>query len=201
MGSMSWNKEAEYYREFVPDCLDYLATRGLSAADARRFGLGYCGTPLPGHEQYKGRLVIPYVTGDRKVRDLRFRALDDSQPKYLSMPNATPKLFNAMSLKDGAYRVVVCEGEIDVITIAKVTGMACVGVPGAQTWDKNPHWATLLDGPEVLIMTDADDAGNELAKAIGKSVSRSKRISLPVGMDVNDVYMQHGSDELKDMLA
>ena len=117
------------------------------------------------------------------------------------MPNATPKLFNASSLKDGAYVVVVCEGEMDVMTVVKATGMAAVGVPGAQTWDKNPHWATLLNGPDVLIMTDADDAGNQLAKSIGKSVGRSRRISLPAGMDVNDVLMQHGSDELKDMLA
>ena len=196
-----WNEEAEYYREFIPDAFDYLETRGLGPDDARRFGLGYVGAPLPGHEQYKGRLVIPYVTADRIVRDLRFRAMDDSQPKYLSMPNATPKLFNASSLRDGAFSIVVCEGEIDVMTVVKATGMACVGVPGAQTWDRHPHWATLLDGPEVLIMTDADDAGNDLAKSIGKSVVRSRRISLPVGMDVNDVLLQHGSEEIRDMLA
>ena len=196
-----WNREAEFYREWIPDALEYLESRGLSAQDARRFGLGYVGDPLPGHEQYKGRLVIPYVPADRVVRDLRFRAVDDSQPKYLSMPNASPKLSNASSLQEGAFSVVVCEGEIDVMTVVKCTGMACVGVPGAQTWDRNPHWATLLDGPEVLIMTDSDDAGNDLAKTIGKSVVRSRRVSLPAGMDVNDVMMQHGSEEVRDMLA
>jgi len=197
-----WNTEADYYREFIPDAIWYLQSRGFSSQDARRFGLGYCGDPLPGHDQYKGRLVIPYVTADEKVRDLRFRAVDNSEPKYLSMPNASPRLFNAQSLKDGATTVVVCEGELDVITVSTVTGLACVGVPGAAMWNNNKHWHKLLDGiPEVLIATDNDEAGNELAKQIDKTLSRTRRVVLPAGMDLNDVLVQHGSEEVKDLFA
>ncbi|MFD0384475.1 hypothetical protein ACFQ2B_26225 [Streptomyces stramineus] len=38
----------------------YLHHRGLGEA-AGRFKIGYVSDPIPGHDQYRGRLVIPYL--------------------------------------------------------------------------------------------------------------------------------------------
>ena len=53
---------------------DYLANRSLSVEEASIFHLGVVDEPLPGHEPYKGRLAIPYITPSGVV-DIRFRGI------------------------------------------------------------------------------------------------------------------------------
>jgi len=197
-----YNVAADYYREFLPDVADFISDRGLTPADAAYARIGYVGDPMPGHEQYKGRLVIPYITGDDTVRDLRFRALNDIGPKYLSLPNTKPRLYNSRCLVDGPETVVVCEGELDALIVRSTCGMAAVGIPGANHFTGNPHWATLLNGvPKVIIATDGDDAGRKLGREIAKAVRTSRTVPMPDGMDVNDYLLQRGSEELIDLLG
>jgi len=197
-----WNAAVDCYREFVPDALDYLSTRGLGPQDAQYARLGLVGDPMPGHEMYKGRLSIPYITANGQVKDVRFRAMDDAEPKYLSLPNSTTRLYNARSLAEGPDTVVVCEGEFDTLVARKALGVAAVGIPGVSHWDANEHWVTLLSGiRDIYILADADEAGRNLAKSICRSISHAQVINFPDGMDVTDFYMQHGSEEMMQLVG
>ncbi len=197
-----FNAAADCYREFLPDALDYLASRGLGVKDAQYARLGLVGDPMPGHEMYKGRLAIPYITANGQVKDVRFRSMDGMEPKYLSLPNSTTRLYDVRSLAQGPDQVVVCEGEFDTLVARKALGVAAVGIPGASHWDANEHWHTLLSGVgEVYVVTDADEAGRNLAKAIARTVSHAQIVNLPDGMDVTDFYMQHGSEELMHVVG
>ena len=63
----------------------YLESRGIPLEVARLAQLGVVAEPDTGHEQYTGRLSIPYITKTGVV-DLRFRSLNPAvEPKYMGM--------------------------------------------------------------------------------------------------------------------
>jgi DNA primase len=82
------------YQQHVNLAEEYLAKRGLSLQDVERFKLGVVAEPIVGHEIYKGRLSIPYIT-EAGVVDIRFRSINGEEPKYLGIPGATTHLYSA----------------------------------------------------------------------------------------------------------
>jgi hypothetical protein len=55
---------------------DYLTRRMLGHPVAEKYRLGIVDEPLPGDEQHRGRLVIPYLTL-AGVRAVKYRCIDD----------------------------------------------------------------------------------------------------------------------------
>jgi DNA primase len=106
---------ATEYAQHIHLAADYLATRGLSVDEARMFHLGVVANPLPGHEGYVGKLVIPYTTPSGVV-DLRFRSIHGEDPKYIGLPGAKTTMFNAQAVLTADGYICVTEGEIDCIT-------------------------------------------------------------------------------------
>ena len=100
------------YQEQIEMAGPYLAARGITKEAALTHRLGYVAEPLVGHEQYVGRLAIPFLT-PTSVVDIRFRALSaDDGPKYLSRAGAEDHLYNV-----GAFQV-----DSDVIAICDLQG-------------------------------------------------------------------------------
>ncbi len=65
---------------------------------ARLARLGVVAEPEVGHEQYQGRLAIPYVTKSGVV-DLRFRSLNPAvEPKYMGLTGADTKMYNVLDI-------------------------------------------------------------------------------------------------------
>ena len=182
---------------------EFLGGRGLPADSISPWRIGYVSTPLPGHEQYKGMLAIPYLrrsaTGAWSVITMRFRRIHPGAgTKYLSLPGHSPDLFNTLPLATGTDRVVLCEGELDTIT-ANLCGLPAVGVPGARSWD--PEWAHTLDGvSDVWIFADGDPAGKELSKRIVADVPHAKIINFPPKKDVNDIFCEHGAEGIHNLM-
>jgi DNA primase len=121
------------YSQHIHQAADYLATRGLSVDEARKFHLGVVDNPLPGHESYKGKLVIPYLSPSGVV-DLRFRSIHGEDPKYIGLPGAKTTMFNAQAVLTADKYICVTEGEIDAITVSVKTVHQAVGIPGANNW-------------------------------------------------------------------
>ena len=144
-----------------------------------------------------GRLAIPYLTESGCV-DLRFRMMSgDSGPKYLGRPNATTRMFNVNALLIDSPVVAVCEGELDTIVMHALVGIPAVGVPGANNW--KAHYRLLLEDVEqVVVMCDGDQAGRDFGKKVTGELDNAVAIHLPDGLDVNEAYMQHGSDWLEE---
>lgn len=177
--------------------LQYLLDRGINAETARTFHLGFVNQPLDGvgHDEYVGKLVIPYLTPSGPI-DLRFRTLDGNGPKYLSRPGSTNHLYNVLSLKKESDVLAVCEGELDTIVTDALVGIAAVGVPGAQNW--KPHFARLMqDYERVLILADGDDAGREFGRRLARELDNAVVVAMPEGMDVNDVFLQDGAESIR----
>lgn len=190
------DKATSHYAAQVGAAAEYLQARGIDQATAATHRLGCVIDPLPGDEDYVGRLAIPYLTMNGTC-DLRFRALQDGQtPKYLGRPNATTRLFNVGALLTSSPVVAVCEGEIDTIVMDSLVGIPAVGVPGANNW--KPHYRLLLEDAErVVVFCDGDTAGRDFGKKVAGELDNVTLVHLPEGMDVNECYQQQGAAWLR----
>lgn len=175
---------------------DYLRGRGISSEAASMFRLGYVSDPMIGHEQYMGRLAIPYLTPTGTV-DIRFRALrEDDSPKYLSRPGAEGHLFGVLALQQDTDTMTICEGELDTIVATAECGIPAVGVPGSNGWK---HWygRAFSDYRRVIVLCDGDQAGRDLGKRVAQQIDTAVVIAMPDGMDVTDVYLAEGVDGVR----
>jgi len=129
---------------------------------------------------------------------MRFRKLDGSKPKYLSVPNSGTRLYNTVALTKYSKDISITEGEIDAIT-ADLAGVPAVGVPGAQVW--KPYFRELFMGyRHVNILSDGDEAGMDFAKQVAKSLPNARIIPMPDGEDVNSLVLKQGAAALLERI-
>jgi len=180
------------YAAAIEKAEPYLLSRQLSVDEARVFHLGVVEDPLPGHEPYKGRLAIPYITPSGVV-DIRFRALGNDDPKYMGLVGAKTTMFNTQACFVADKYICVTEGEFDCIMMSSKTTHPTVGIPGANNW--KPHYAKILDDFDiVIVLADGDAAGLEFGKKISRELGNVNIISMPEGEDVNSMMIKQGSN-------
>lgn len=180
---------------------EFLSRRGL-ADSTSSFRFGYVEEPLPGHERHQGKLAIPYLRWHPRhgwsCVSMRFRALDnETKPKYASLAGDKPRLYNTPELNTNSEVIAICEGELDAVTVS-LTGMPCVGVPGAASWQ--PFWAELFRGYKTVnVLADGDAPGEKLARTIAKQLPNARVIHLPEGEDANSIFNKEGEEALRSM--
>lgn len=177
---------------------DYLSSRGITMSTAVKFQLGWTGE----HENRSiaNRLAIPYLAGPAGPWHIKYRSMDDQGPKYIYEEGVSLHLFNTQTLLHSSS-VVICEGELDAITIEQV-GVPAVGYPGAQAWKANDHWPAVFDSCErVVVVADGDPVGREAADGVAASLRKElpdlqvTRVVLPDGQDSNSLIQQQGAVE------
>lgn len=185
-------KATEKYKASIYLAEDYLKSRGIPLEVARLASLGVVEEPEVGHEQYIGRLAIPYITKTGVV-DLRFRSLNPAvEPKYMGLTGAETKMYNVLDIEKANDFIGVCEGELDTITMSSCVGIPCIGVPGANSWKK--HYTRLLaDFERVFVFADGDQPGTEFARSLARELPVTI-VQLPEGHDVNSMYVQDGAE-------
>ena len=190
-------KAAERYAGSISLAEDYLRSRVIPLEVARVARLGVVEHPEVGHELFRGRLSIPYITKSGVV-DLRFRSLNPAvEPKYMGMTGAETKMYNVLDVDRAGDSICVCEGELDTLTISSMVGWACVGVPGANSWKK--HYTRLLaDFERVFVFADGDQAGTDFARSLARELPVTI-IQMPDGEDVNSAFVKHGANYIKVM--
>lgn len=186
------------YQQDLEVVAPYLKERGFTHEAATTFRLGYVNGDHAGDTDYAGRLAIPYLT-PAGVVDIRYRSLTPDGPKYLSRPGAKTKLFNVKDLLIESPTLYVTEGEMDCITASAMCGLPTVGVPGANNWAN--HFKLLMaDYNRVVVLCDGDEAGRQFGKTVCKEVDTAVAVSMPPGMDVNDVYVSGGREAVIEMV-
>lgn len=184
---------------------EYLAKR-LPLALVESFRLGYVADPLPGHEQYRGMLAIPYLRWSKEhgwaVVSLRFRCITDhdhrGHGKYMTQPGDRPRLFNTLDLMRNSPIVAITEGEIDAVT-AHICGIPAVGVPGSTSW--KPYFRELFQGyREVIVLADGDEAGHQFANTVCGELPNARSVPCPPGMDVNSYVLANGKQALLERI-
>ena len=177
---------------------EYLLSRQLSVEEANIFHLGVVDDPLPGHDAYKGRLAIPYITPSG-VGDIRFRAMHNEDPKYMGLVGAKTTMCNTQACFVADKYICVTEGEFDCIMMSVKTMHPTIGIPGANNW--KPHYAKILDDFDtVIVLADGDAAGLEFGKKISRELGNVNIISMPEGEDVNSMMIKTGSDWIDERI-
>jgi DNA primase len=186
------------YAQHIHLAAEYLATRGLSVDEAKIFHLGVVANPSPGHEGYKGKLAIPYITPSGVV-DIRFRSINGEEPKYIGLPGAKTTMFNAQAVLTADGYICVTEGEIDAITTVVKTNHPAVGIPGANNW--KPYYSKILDDFDtVIVLADGDNPGLEFGKKISRELGNVNIVQMPEGHDVNSIVLQEGAGWLDERI-
>lgn len=192
-------KATQHYSQSVEVAEEYLVHRGLDLEVARQARLGVVVNPLPGQEQFVGRLAIPYITPTGPV-DIRFRAMGPEEPKYMGMPGTQTRLYNVRALHEAGDSIAVCEGEIDTITLHYKCGVPAVGVPGVNSW--KPHYTRLLsDFETIYVFADGDQPGIDFAKMLSKELQNVIVLQMPETEDVNSMFLKQGADYFKEKVA
>lgn len=188
-----------YTRQMNTAGVQYLTDRGIGKQTALYFQIGMVVDPLPGDDLFRGRLSIPYISPSGVVA-VKYRALDNSEPKYLTSSGATMKrLYNTRVLLDPHLTVYLCEGELDTITAAQA-GLPAVGIPGINQWEK--RFARAFRNRRVVVLADGDDSGQGLgfAEKVMADVD-SCGIVLFDGTDVNKFFVDYGKDKLLEKVG
>lgn len=208
--SESWlTRTAERYAEALIDspAVSYLHDRGIDEETAVTFRLGYVSNPDPVHAAYQGMLCIPYWTPVGGCMGVKFRRINDApSTRYLAPMGQKSRLYNVVDLLTPSASIVVCEGELDTVTVSGIGRCSAVGVAGVTHW--RPHMARCLDGyEEVIVLTDNDEKdsgenpGQDLAKRIIDDIPDARNVLLPPGIDANKFVVTHGRDALVELLG
>lgn len=175
---------------------EYLAQRGITPEMIVRYRLGVVADPLPGHEQFEGSVVIPYLAPDGEVITMRLRHRRSYGSKYHTFQGDTGRLFNTAVLNRGTRGVGITEGEFDAMVAEHLCGIPTVAAPGATTW-KTPWNALFVNYPNVIVLQDDDDAGQKFADMVMREIPGARSVVM-TGGDVNEFYLTHGAQALRD---
>jgi DNA primase len=175
----------------------YLQARGIDQELGRNFRLGVVSDSS---SKYCGRLSIPSLLPDGSVYNLRYRSLDQSEPKYLGLPGLESRLFNVRAIHQADDEIHVTEGELDAIVLSGL-GLRAVGVLGSDNW-KRHHPRMLAGFVRVFAWGDGDSAGQKLNAKIRESLTNTVvTASLGSGQDVTDLYLQGGEVAIRKAIG
>lgn len=177
----------------------YLASRAWPREVVEEFGLCVVtdshGAP---------RIRHPYFTPNKeRVLWWQDRGTKQSKTKWLSPSGSSSTLYNLPSLTNNKLEVVfLCEGPADTITAANalrgVHRVAVVGIPGASAWKH--EYRVLFDSVRVVIATDNDKAGEQLARTLAEEIECTTRLDLEPGTDLTDTALTFGVEFVRDLL-
>lgn len=192
----------QYNKDLSEEGIKFLADRGISKEIADQYLLGTIVVPVAGHENYKGWLSIPYLTVMGHCVGFKFRRLDEGKPKYGAPLGQKGHLYNVSDIILSSEYIAVCEGELDTIIASAVLGIPAVGVPGVQAWKS--HFTRMFTGyGRVYVIGDNDlkddgtNPGAEFSRMVAQEIGNATIVSLPAGMDLNDLYLAKGIEETK----
>ena len=192
----------QYNKDLSEEAIEFLAGRGISKEVADQFLLGYIKEPITGHENHRGWLSIPYITALGHCVGFKFRRLDDGKPKYGAPLGQKGHLYNVADITQPSEFIAICEGELDTVVCSAILKIPAVGVPGVAAW--KPHFTRMFTGyGKIYIIGDNDlkedgsNPGLEFSKMVAQEVMNSTIVSLPAGMDLNDLYLAQGIEETR----
>lgn len=193
---------------------EYLRSRGIGPQAAATYRLGVLRSPVLGHEQFKDRLAIPYIT-PHGIVTFSFRCLKGHDckktvlfvndqgkqitcKKYRAPLGMDRTLYNVLDFKKDTDTIYICEGEIDAMTLS-LCGFAAIAIPGVQQW-KPFFTRCFADYTNVFVVADGDEAGYRLGAFLSTEI-KARAVRPPKGEDVNSLFSKGGPSGIQQWLA
>lgn len=178
---------------------DYCHARGWPADVVHRFGLSVV-IDATGRLRIRHPFTVPGMAGPVLAtwQDRATWATDTG--KYHAAKGRPVPLYGLCDLdRPEVAAVVVCEGPPDTITARVMLDaeplVAAVGIPGASNW--HAAYAPMFAGLCVVLATDADTAGDELAGTVAGDLAGHAgcvhRLAIGTGKDLTDYVNAAGA--------
>lgn len=195
----------ETYAKDLELALPYLEGRGIDRASAVTRGLGYVSEPVVGHQSFRNRLSIPYITPSGVV-NMTFRCIQDhdckthGHSKYMKPKGNHTTLYGVADIFKDSLDIAIVEGELDTIIMSEIVGFPCVGNPGATNW--LPWWTDIFkDFRRIFVFEDGDDDGEKMGDKIQNELGMSVvRIKYPPKEDTTSMYLNIGAAKIREMI-
>jgi len=197
-------------KDLTNNSLEWLSKRGISQETANKVGLKSVTNYINsvGHETEC--IMFPY-TNQGQVYASKIRSIKE---KGFAC-NGSPQTFFNVDKIDTEKPLVICEGEVDLISFLEASCENVVSVPNGAVMkvsegEIDPQSDTkfkflwnakemLKDVKKVVIATDNDSAGKAMSEEIARRIGRHKcyRVMFPEDCkDANEVLTKKGSLEL-----
>ncbi len=166
-----------------------------------------------GYHRFHGRLVFPIVDIRGEVRGFSARLMHDSKKtaKYVNSPE-TPvftkgdQLYGAHTARSAARlegRLVLCEGQVDVIAMWQAGVKGSAAAMGTAFTPKQARLIKRLSEQVVCVM-DGDAAGQKAAFASLKPMLHAglqvRSVTMPAGEDPDSFLRKQGPEALRTLL-
>jgi len=161
-----------------PEALEYLHGRGITDDSIERFNLGYCATwkhsKAGAQVSPTRRIIIPRTKGTYTARNID-QPRNEWEEDYIKQVQGTQKaLFNVDAL-DGAETPIICEGELDAISLYQAGAASVVAI--GTTSNKETFVAEAKKHPEAvfILALDNDPAEEETPDAPARKTWKGQK--------------------------
>ena len=180
-----------------PKALDYMESRGLTPEYAYAAGFG----------AVEAGIAIPVYDEDLRLKNVKVRLWDERRCRYVYLfkDRGNGYYFSPDFAWKPMRRLVIMEGELNAGASYLTLDLPTIGIPGASTGLSKKLAERIKEcADSVVIMTDLDDAGRQLAERIFNqlvSIGYERRqIRVPredrYHRDPMDILKDHGLDYL-----
>ena len=196
----------------APDSWDALLTamtaRGYSKDELIRAGLAVSGKSGHIYDKFRNRLILPVIDVRGDVVGFGSRVLDKSEPKYMNTPETLTyskrRVLYGLNLAKKTKRpnIILCEGNLDVVTLHQFGYSSAVGVLGTAF---TPEQVKRISGftSHVELLFDGDGPGRKAAlRACEMLLTRGlscKVVLFPEGEDIDSLLRTQGTDIFEDL--
>ncbi len=214
-----------------PEAQQYLIKRGLQSAEmVSHFRLGFANRTLgyhlpasnrlagaaqrgrlkqlgviknqtPGHEHFRGSVVIPIFNLNGEVVGMYGRkitprhALREDTPEHLYLPGPRRGVWNEQALI-ASKEIILCEALIDALTFWCAGFRNVTSIYGVNGFTEEHRAAFQKHGTKrIYLAYDRDDAGEKAAQAHGEELMQRGiecfRVQFPKGQDANEFALKN----------
>ena len=196
---------------------EYLAQNGVTADAMQQAGLVVTGDDIAvPYDRFRNRLIFPIADMRGRIVAFGGRAMSDDMPaKYLNSPE-TPvfskrrTLYNGLTARQAARDgkpLIVVEGYMDVIAMVGAGFEGALAPLGTALTEEHIDMLWRMS-PNPILAFDGDEAGRRASdRAIDLILPQLKPgfsasiLSLPDGLDPDDLIRQRGREAIVELLG
>lgn len=207
-----WDAFGSWARERGYEARDLIASGLLKTKDDEQASNL---NPRSSYDRFRGRIMFPICNAEAEVIAFSGRLMKEQEgaPKYLNSPE-TP-LFQKANVLFGFHKskralieaksAIVCEGQLDLITLFEAGIMNVVAPQGTAFTEKQARILKRFDVNEVILCFDSDAAGIKAAErsldALLENDFIIRVVELPPGEDPDSLVRREGGEEFAKRLA
>jgi hypothetical protein len=151
-------------------------------------------------EAPNGGIAIPHLKREGELHAIQYRLAQEGENRFKWRKGDTPILYGLWRLCEwtDSDTLYLCEGTSDTWTLWHAD-LPALGIPSASTW-KSEWWREVEGFPRIVLIPDADAAGNQLVQKLAETCpdhlqERVYVLQLPEGVkDANELWQQVDAD-------